>query len=158
MIALRASKVEIQTVGSTIERVSQLEDEMQQSLVSREARAIADVDVRRWVAKIGRLQVGIVMRLASAIWASREAANETAPSRADVRRLYRKMLQTALRDPIDLGSLAIDGDDLRRSGIPPGPALGKILSALLDDVIKDPSHNTADWLLQEAKAIHAASG
>jgi hypothetical protein len=63
------------------------------------------------------------------------------------------MLRSAFRDPLDVGSLAIDGDDLRSAGIPPGPALGKILAALVDRVIEDPSRNTRDWLLREAAVL-----
>jgi tRNA nucleotidyltransferase (CCA-adding enzyme) len=160
MTALRASKNETQTVAATIERWQQLGDGMTRALLSdvnASGASITDADVRQWMAKIGRLQAGTVMRLASAIWAARAADGKDAPSRASVRRLYRRMLGVALHDAIDLGSLAIDGDDLRRAGIPPGPGLGKILQALLDAVIKDPSRNTTDWLLQEAQAIHAAS-
>jgi hypothetical protein len=65
------------------------------------------------------------------------------------------MLRVAFRDPIDLGSLAIDGDDLRRAGIPAGPGLGKILQALLAAVLEDPSRNTTEWLLREAKRLDA---
>jgi hypothetical protein len=65
------------------------------------------------------------------------------------------MLAVAFRDPIDLGSLVIDGDDLRRAGIPAGPGLGKILQALLAAVLESPDRNTADWLLGEAKRLHA---
>jgi tRNA nucleotidyltransferase (CCA-adding enzyme) len=65
------------------------------------------------------------------------------------------MLRSALRDPIDLGSLAVDGDDLRRAGIRPGPGLGRILQALLAAVVADPTRNTADWLLQEARRLDA---
>jgi hypothetical protein len=65
------------------------------------------------------------------------------------------MLHVALRDPIDLGSLAIDGDDLRRAGIPAGPGLGKILQALLTAVLEDPDRNTTDWLMREAERLHA---
>jgi tRNA nucleotidyltransferase (CCA-adding enzyme) len=158
MTALRASKVEIQTVGTTIERWQTLGAEIGRRLVEQNRAVISDAEVRRWVSKIGRLHIGVTMRLASAMWAAHEAFGEQEPGRESVRRLYRRMLTTAFRDPIDLGSLAVDGDDLRRAGIPPGPALGKILLALLDDVINDPSHNTADWLLQQAKAIHAAAG
>jgi hypothetical protein len=67
--------------------------------------------------------------------------------------LYRRMLRTARTDPIEIADLAIDGDDLRRDGIPAGPVLGKILKALLEAVLEDPSHNTRDWLLQEARRM-----
>jgi tRNA nucleotidyltransferase (CCA-adding enzyme) len=63
------------------------------------------------------------------------------------------MLRSAFRDPIDLASLAIDGDDLRSTGIPPGRVLGKILSSLVERVIEDPSRNTRDWLLREAAVL-----
>jgi hypothetical protein len=65
------------------------------------------------------------------------------------------MLRIAFRDPIDLGSLAVDGDDLRRAGIPAGPGLGKILQALLAAVLERPDRNTTDWLLREAERLHA---
>ena len=55
---------------------------------------------------------------------------------------------------LELSDLAVDGDDLRRAGIPPGPALGKILQTLLDRVIRDPSLNTQGWLVDEAQRLY----
>jgi tRNA nucleotidyltransferase (CCA-adding enzyme) len=71
-----------------------------------------------------------------------------------VRELYRRLRESARRDPVELGDLALDGDDLRRAGIPPGPALGKILHVLLEAVIADPARNTPGWLLEEARRLH----
>ena len=68
------------------------------------------------------------------------------------------MLRSAFRDALDLGSLALDGDDLRRAGIPPGPSLGKILQALLAAIIDDPTRNATDWLLQEARRLQNELG
>jgi len=65
------------------------------------------------------------------------------------------MLRVAFHDPIDLAALAVDGDDLRRAGVLPGPGLGKILQALLAAVLEDPDRNTTEWLLREAKRLHA---
>jgi tRNA nucleotidyltransferase (CCA-adding enzyme) len=113
-----------------------------------------DASVRRWVASISRLAVGSFMRLAAAMWASDRSAGGPAPAPNAVRRLHRKMLETSFRDPIDLGGLAVDGDDLRRAGIPAGPGLGKILQSLLAAVIEDPARNTPDWLLREAARLH----
>ena len=48
-------------------------------------------------------------------------------------------------------------DKLRGSGIPAGPAMGKILQALLVSVLHAPDFNRTDWLLQEAQRIFAAS-
>jgi tRNA nucleotidyltransferase (CCA-adding enzyme) len=113
----------------------------------------SDASVRRWVAAVSRLAVGPFMRLASAIWSAERAAGRPAPSPRAVCRLYRRMLTISLRDPIDLGGLAVDGDDLRRAGIPAGPGLGKILQSLLAAVIEDPVRNTPDWLLREAARL-----
>ena len=154
MTALRSSKQELQLVSGVIGRWERLGEEMTRKLTA--ANAPTDGDVRRWVAAIGRLQVGPVMRLAAAEWAVAEEHGAAAPSSGAVRDVYRRMLRSAFRDPVELGALAIDGDDLRRAGIPPGPGLGKILQALLAAVIDDPSKNTTDWLLQEAMRTNAS--
>jgi tRNA nucleotidyltransferase (CCA-adding enzyme) len=68
------------------------------------------------------------------------------------------MLRIAWRDPIAIADLAIDGDDLRMVGILPGPWVGKILQALLDAVLGEPSRNRRDWLLQEAQRLFEPMG
>jgi len=88
------------------------------------------------------------------VWAARRAAGESAPHPGAARALYRRLFRSRFRDPVVLSDLAVDGDDLRRAGIPPGPALGKILQALLDRVIRDPSLNTPGWLTEEAKRLY----
>jgi tRNA nucleotidyltransferase (CCA-adding enzyme) len=119
-------------------------------------RRPADAEVRRWVAAITRTRVGMFMRLASAMWSAARASGQTAPAPQAVHALYRRMLVIAFRDPLDLGSLAVDGDDLRRTGIPAGPELGKILRSLMTAVIEDPARNTTDWLLQEAVRLRSS--
>ena len=111
--------------------------------------------MRRWVAAIGRLTVGPFMRLANGIWSARRQFDGAAPSPRAIRMLHRRMLRSAFGDAIDLGSLAVDGDDLRRAGIPAGPGLGKILQALLAGVLEEPSRNQTDWLLQEALRLQS---
>lgn len=156
MTALRSSRHEIQVVAFLVDRWQALGAAMAAVLTS--PAPVADADVRRWAASISRVQIGAFMRVASAVWAARRHTNRESPPAASVDRLYRRLLASALRDPIDLGSLAIDGDDLRRAGIPPGPGLGTILSSLLDAVLDDPARNTSDWLLPEARRLYAAAG
>ncbi|HEY9448304.1 MAG TPA: hypothetical protein VIQ60_01070, partial [Gemmatimonadaceae bacterium] len=88
-------------------------------------------------------------------FAAERAAGVRAPSAAAMRTLYREALQTAFRDPVEIGDLAIDGDDLRAAGIPPGPTLGRILARLLDDVLADPARNTTEWLTGRARELYA---
>jgi tRNA nucleotidyltransferase (CCA-adding enzyme) len=47
--------------------------------------------------------------------------------------------------------LAVDGNDLRELGVPPGPELGRMLDELLRAVLDDPSRNTRDTLLAMAR-------
>ena len=154
LTGLRASKHETQAVVALIERWHKLGADIRQALMRDDPPT--DVDVRRWIASIGRLQVGTFMRLASAVCHAEGASGRPAPSRARVHALHRRMTRSAFRDVVDLGGLAVDGDDLRRAGIRPGPGLGKILQTLLVEVLEDPARNTTDWLLQEAQRLHAA--
>ncbi len=153
LTTLRASRQELQTVGTLIQLWNSLGDTIGRALESPEPTG--DADVRRWVAAIGRLMVSPFMRLANGIWSARRQFRGTAPSPRAIRMLYRRMLRSAFADAIDLGSLAVDGDDLRRAGIPAGPGLGKILQALLAGVLEDPSRNQTDWLLQEALRLQS---
>lgn len=148
LVDLKASKVEINLVSALLDRWQAVGAQIENA-----TGRPSDGEVRRWVSAIGRLQLGSFMRLASAVWAAGRGSSPSARNDTAVRSLYRRMLTSAWRDPIDLGSLAVDGDDLRRAGIPPGPALGRILQALLESVVADPARNTADWLLQEAQRL-----
>ena len=107
--------------------------------------------VRRWVAVAGRLRVGAVMRLAAARFAAERAAGLPAPAAEAVASAYRRMQRTAFRDPVEIGDLAVDGDDLRGAGISAGPAIGRTLDALLEWVLEDPARNTRAKLLAHAR-------
>jgi poly(A) polymerase/tRNA nucleotidyltransferase (CCA-adding enzyme) len=54
--------------------------------------------------------------------------------------------------PLSLKELAVNGDELQRLGILPGPRLGQILQTLLDHVLDDPTQNTRTRLLALAQA------
>jgi len=152
LTSLRASRTEIQTVTTLVDAWHRHGESLGARLT---AGAVDDQSIRRLVAEIGRLEIGSFMRLATAIWDAARARQEPAPDAARVHSVYRRMVRSAFRDPIDLGALAVDGDDLRRVGIPPGRSLGKILKALLEMVIADPAKNTADYLLPAAQREQA---
>ena len=155
MTALRFSRADTATVALLVDRADRLQPQVEAAVV---AGTPADVDVRRWVALAGRLNVPTVMRLLGARWAVAEARGVAgAPAPTQLARVYRRMLRSAFRDPVELADLAIDGDDLRRGGIPAGPALGKILHLLLARVIVDPSLNVPGTLLAIAQGLHAAA-
>jgi tRNA nucleotidyltransferase (CCA-adding enzyme) len=149
---LRFSKADTNAVSTIVERWRAVGADVEGALGG--SALVDDGAVRRWVAEIGRLNVPLVMRVGSALWSARRAASEAAPDAGAVRALYRRLLRSRFRDALELSDLAVDGDDLRRAGIPPGPALGKILQTLLDRVIRDPSLNTPGWLVDEAQRLY----
>ena len=153
LTALRFPRAEIRRVGALAESWSAIGDAIAESLTGDQRPA--DSAIRRWVAAIGRLDIAPFMRVAGALLQARLGDKEDL--RARLHSLYRRMLTTARRDAIEIADLAIDGDDLRRAGIPPGPVVGKILQMLLDAVLENPSHNSQDWLLQEAQRISRPS-
>ncbi len=55
--------------------------------------------------------------------------------------------------PLDAKSLAVDGTTLiRELGMKPSKSLGQMLSALLEEVLDDPSRNTREALLESARS------
>lgn len=69
-------------------------------------------------------------------------------------RKYFAMIEEALHDPISVSQLKIDGADLiKDTEIEPGPRMGWILNALLEEVLDDPSKNDKGHLIELAKTM-----
>jgi tRNA nucleotidyltransferase (CCA-adding enzyme) len=152
---LRFSKHETNWSTEIVERWHALGGEM---AVALPARAPTDVQVRRWLATLGRMHAGAFLRVACARWSVMRTAGLFVPSAAAVRSLHRRMRRSMFRDPIEVADLVIGGDELRSAGIPPGPIYAKILRALLELVLEDPARNTPDALLAEVPRIVASLG
>lgn len=70
-------------------------------------------------------------------------------------RHLRAIIEKVSRDPISVKMLKINGNDLMEElKIEPGPRLGYILNILLDEVLDDPSKNTKEHLLENAKKLN----
>jgi tRNA nucleotidyltransferase (CCA-adding enzyme) len=61
-------------------------------------------------------------------------------------RKYMSMVDEALRDPISVSMLKIDGTKLMEIEGKAGPRIGWILHALLEEVLDDPGKNTEEYL------------
>jgi putative nucleotidyltransferase with HDIG domain len=71
-------------------------------------------------------------------------------------RKYKAMVDEALRDPISVKMLKINGVRIMEvTGEKPGPKLGDTLHALLEEVLEDPTKNTATYLEERAKSLMA---
>ncbi|MFL5560244.1 MAG: CCA tRNA nucleotidyltransferase [Gemmatimonadaceae bacterium] len=150
LTALRFSKLDTAWISALVERWLVVGGPMREQLM---AGAVPDVAIRRWVAAAGRTRIGALLRVAAARWSADRAAGRDAPGALAVKQLARRAITIAFRDPVDLSDLAVDGDDLRRAGFVPGPALGKILNALLDWVLEDPARNVPDLLIARASEL-----
>lgn len=99
--------------------------------------------VRRLIRNVGRenIEQMIELRICDRIGTGRPKEQ---PFRL---RKYHSMIAQALRDPISVGMLEIDGSRIMEvSREKPGPRLGWMLHALLEEVLDDPEKNTRDYL------------
>lgn len=106
--------------------------------------------VRRLVAKVGTDNIWdlINVRLCDRIGTGRPKEN---PYRL---RKYTAMLEQVLRDPITVGMLKINGKKVIEVGdIAPGPKVGHILNALLQEVLERPELNTEEYLEKRTKEL-----
>ena len=75
---------------------------------------------------------------------------------AAVRSLHKRLARARFSAAIEIGDLAIGGDELRAAGIPAGPIYAKILHALLERVLEAPARNTPEALLADLPRVIAA--
>jgi len=108
--------------------------------------------VRRMVTNVGKENIWDLMdvRVCDRIGTGRPKEN---PYRL---RKYHAMIEEALHDPISVGMLKINGADLMKLvKINPGPKIGWILNALLEEVLDDPKLNTKEYLEKRALELVA---
>ncbi len=99
--------------------------------------------VRRMITNVGKenIQKLLNIRMCDRIGSGRP---QEQPFRL---RKYTAMVDEALRDPITVGMLKIDGAYIiKKFGEKPGPRIGWTLHALLEDVLDDASNNNKDYL------------
>jgi tRNA nucleotidyltransferase (CCA-adding enzyme) len=111
-----------------------------------------DAAVRRFVRRVG---VDLLADLFALRAADDVASGVTEPP--DGWTELRERVAATAGDPLEAGHLAISGDDLiAELGIPPGPAIGRLLAALLEAVLEDPELNSRERLLELASRMASA--
>lgn len=108
--------------------------------------------VRRMINNVGRENIWDLMnvRICDRIGTGRPKED---PYRL---RKYHAMIEEALRDPISVQMLKIDGNRIIEvTHETPGPKIGYTLHALLEEVIENPALNTAEYLEKRAVELIA---
>ncbi len=111
----------------------------------------SDATVRRWIRRVGkdRVQDLYTLNEADVRAKGRDFEADLAALAALKEHVARVIARGAALNTRDL---AIGGHDLMKElGLPPGPVLGKILAALLEDVTNDPALNERETLLSRAR-------
>ena len=117
--------------------------------------AWGDAAVRRFIAKIGPGAIDDLLAL-------READNEGSgvPRNADDLDELRARIAAELASGplLDRSALAVDGADLMAElGLPAGPELGRLLAALFEQVVENPTLNERGTLLRMARELSTTS-
>jgi len=110
--------------------------------------------VRRIIANVGKENIDdlVQLRICDRIGTGRPKEQ---PFRL---RKYQAMIEQALRDPISVGMLKIDGKQLMEvTGEKPGPRFGWMLHALLEEVLDDPAKNTEEYMNTRAQELSKLS-
>jgi len=113
-----------------------------------------DAAIRRFVRRVGADLLPDLFALRAADDA---ASGVRDPAVGGWEELRRRAAAAIASDPLEAKHLALTGDDLvAELGIRPGPAIGRLLAALLEEVLEDPTLNSRDRLLELARSM--ASG
>ncbi len=106
--------------------------------------------VRRIIAKVGTENIWTLMNVRESDRVGMK--KKEAPYRL---RKYFAMIEEALRDPISVGQLKINGEYMiKELGIKAGPRMGWILNTLLEEVLDAPEKNTLDHLSELVKSLN----
>lgn len=106
------------------------------------------VAARRWLRDVGPERAWDTLRIHLSKARAGGVGSEERRRLAARVRLIREVMRRG--DPVTLADLAIDGNDLKRMGLEPGPEFGRILARCLEAVIVDPGLNRREALLRIA--------
>jgi tRNA nucleotidyltransferase/poly(A) polymerase len=146
----RLEVLRMTTIGAHLERVKRL---IIASATGRD-RLGTPAALRHLAHRLGPETTLMVFDL----WLADRVAT-TPPRAIDDLLALRQSLQDeiARQVPLSLQDLALNGHDLQRLGIPPGPLMGRILHTLLQRVLDDPTCNTRDHLLSVVQSEFASA-
>ena len=115
---------------------------------------VTESSVRRLVANIGKENVEDLLKLREA-----DRIGSGTPKAIPYKLRHLKfMIDKVARDPISPKLLKMNGTDIMELlAIPPGPKIGMIMNALMEEVLDDPAKNTREYLQSRTRELAAMS-
>ncbi|MBI2466014.1 MAG: HD domain-containing protein [Candidatus Sungbacteria bacterium] len=112
---------------------------------------VTERSVRRLVRKVGPENMAELLELRQS-----ERKGSGVPKAEPYKLRHLKyMIDKVSRDPLTVGMLKVNGHDVMRTlGLEPGPKVGYILNALLEEVIDKPVRNDRERLLARMKELN----
>ncbi len=111
---------------------------------------VTEAGVRRFIRRVGLDNVKLLIQLRMA-----ERKGSGVPKAKPYRlRHFEYMIDKVKKDPINVSMLKVDGYDVMKVlNIGPGPKVGLILSALLEEILTDPTLNERSYLIERIKKL-----
>lgn len=115
---------------------------------------VTESSVRRLVANIGKENVEDLLKVREA-----DRIGSGTPKAIPYKLRHLKfMIDKVARDPISPKMLKVDGNDIMKLlSIEPGPKIGMIMNALMEEVLDDPAKNSKDYLEPRVHTLAAMS-
>ncbi len=143
VVGARMAKVILERLKQPRERIEKVEKLVRWHMFFSDPDEITLAAVRRTIVRIGEDTIDdlLNLRVCDRIGTGR-------PKEQPFRfRKYKAMVDEALRDPISVKLLKLNGDTIMEiTGEKPGKKLGYLLHALLEEVLNDPTKNTKEYL------------
>lgn len=142
VVGARMAKKILERLRFSRETVRLVESLVRNHMFFSDTEQITLSAVRRIINKVGKEHIWELMRVRECDRVGMK--KKEAPYRL---RKYHAMIDEALRDPISVSQLKVDGNILMGElHVKPGPRMGWILHALLEEVLDDPHKNAREYL------------
>ncbi len=150
VVGARMAKKIMERLKFSRDEINMVESLVRNHMFFSDTELITLSAVRRIIAKVGKENIWTLMNVREADRVGMK--KKEAPYRL---RKYFAMIEEALRDPISVSQLKVDGNYLMKElNITPGPRMGWILNAMLEEVLDDPTKNTVEHLSELVKSLN----
>jgi len=149
VVGARMAKKIMERLKFSREEINFVENMVRNHMFFSDTELITLSAVRRIIAKVGKDHIWELMNVREADRVGMK--KKEAPYRL---RKYFAMIEEALRDPISVGQLKINGEYLiKELKMKPSPRMGWILHSLLEEVLDDPTKNTVEHLTELVRSL-----